>query len=488
LPRVEFVNQSASNDASIASNPARLLNLYPSPVADGANARTTFLLKSVLGQEALSNIGDFPIRASGRGNGKNWIVGDGKLWEVSSIGGLTNRGTVADDANTTIDGNQSLVTIVSGNKYYTWNGTIIAEPTTKTFSNVGSHCYIGGFTVITEKNGKRFQWSTIGDAGTLNALDFASADRVDDNILRAAEFRGNLLLFGDRSTEIWTLDPDASTNPQRFVYTDVTNTGLKSFNLLTRFDDALFFVGNDNRAYIFGQGVVSNTSVETAIAKSTPTHCFYYEDEGQKFCVIRFSDRPAWVYDITTGLWHERSEGAGHVRWRATCSLREGANWAVGNADGDLLFLTRSNEDLNGPLYRRMISRPITLGDRKFTIAEVEFLARVGEHSLTGATTFALSVGDGFVLLLEAGSPDDFALLLDTEPAEARDAEIGFYISRDGGFTWIGPKVRSMGRLGDYQQRMTWHSQGQAQQVAFRFDIAEPADISLYSDGYVTAI
>jgi hypothetical protein len=483
MPRVEFVNQSASDDDSIASNPARLLNLYPSPVADGANARTTFLLKSVLGQAALSDIGSAPVRASGRGNAKNWIVGDGDLIEVASNGTLTVRGTVADDANTTIAGNQSIVTVVSGGNYYAWDGVSITEPTTKTFSEVGSHCYIGGFTVITEKDGKRFQWSTIGDAEALNALDFASADRVDDNILRAVEFRGNLLLFGETSTEIWTLDPDASTNPQRFVYTDVTNTGLKGFNLLVRFDDALFFVGNDNRAYIFGQGTVSNTSVETSLAQSTPTHCFYYEDEGHKFCVIRFSDRPAWVYDMTTGMWHERSEGAGHIRWRATCSLRNGNGWLVGNSDGAVLSLTRNNMDLASPLYRRAVSRTIFLGDRKFSVSKVEALARVGDFTVSGGTEFALAAEDGDELFAEGSD----GLLAEIEATGDRDAELDMWESLDGGRTWRGPKTRSLGRQGDYRQRMTWYARGQAQQYTMRFDLSESADISLYSDGYVTA-
>jgi hypothetical protein len=484
MPRVSFVDQSAQDQDNIAANPARLLNLYPVPLADAENARTVYALKSVLGQAQKDNIGNFPIRAMGRGNEKNWLVGNGRLYEVSALGIVTDRGAVADDVNTTIAGNQSLVTIVSGNNYYTWNGTTIAQPTTKTFTNVGSHCYIGGFTVITEKNGKRFQWSAIGNAGSLNALDFASADKVDDNILRAVEFRGNLLLFCQTSTEIWSLDPDAPTNARRFFYSDITNTGLKDFNLFVRFDDALFFVGNDNRAYLFGQGVVSNTSVETSLAQNTPTHCFYYEDEGNKFCVIRFSDRPAWVFDITTGLWHERAEGGGFIRWRATCSVRNGSKWLAGNTSGQVMEFDRTNEDINGPLFRRAVSRSVYLGDRKFQIAKLELLARVGDHNLNTLEEQALSVGDGLALQLAT----DEALLLATIPADERDAWVEMYESGDGGRTWKGPKTRSMGRLNDFEQRMIWRARGQYQQYTVRFDISEPADITLYADGYVQAL
>lgn len=503
MPRVSFVDQSASDDDSIASNPARLLNLYPSPTADAANSRTAYLLKSVLGQDAQDSIAA-PVRAMGRANGKNWLVGGGKLYEVLGGGTTIERGTVADDANTTIAGNGSLVTIVSGNKYYRYNGTNVTEPTTKTFTNVGSHCYVGSYTVITEKDGKRFQWSAVGDAGSLNALHFASADKVDDNILRAVEFRGNLLLFCATSTEIWSINPDADATA-RFQYSDITNTGLKSFNLLTRFDDALLFVGQDNRAYIFGQGVVSNTAVETSLAQSTPTHCFYYEDEGHKFAVIRFSDRPAWVYDLTTGLWHERSETAGHGPWRATCSVRNTdgpipsdfnedfsedfgsevaeVSWLVGNTAGDVLAMARTNRDLAAPLHRRAIARSLYLGDRKFTVPKVELVARMGDHLVNDAEDFILALGPGEILTLGG----DDVLLIGSVPEGERDAVVNYYESDDGARTWRGPFQRSMGRQGDYTKRMEWRSRGQFQQYTGRFDLSEAADITLYADGFVTA-
>jgi hypothetical protein len=252
---------------------------------------------------------------------------------------------------------------------------------------------------------------------------------------------------------------------------------------MVRFDDALFFIANDNRAYLFGQGVVSNTAVETSLAQSTPTHCFYYEDEGNKFCVIRFSDRPSWVYDLTTGLWHERSEGGGHIRWRAVASLRNGAGWLVGNVAGDILSLSRTNRDLAAPLFRRAISRSLYLGDRKFTIPVVELVGRMGDHKIDQAEDFALSLGDGFVLGL--GGTD--VLLVGSIVAGERDAHVDLYESLDGGRTWRGPFPRSMGRQGEFQKRMIWRARGQAQQYTMRFEITEPADLTLYADGYVTA-
>jgi hypothetical protein len=482
VPRVSFVSESARNADNIAAQPARLLNFYPAPIADQGNGRTAYVLKSVLGQDNLSGFGA-AVRALGRANDKMWAVAAGRLHEVATDGTTTERGTVADDALTTIAGNYGIVTVVAGNNYYTWNGSTVAQPSGKTFTNVGSHCYVGGYTVLTEKAGRRFQWSALGDATSLNALHFASADKVDDNLLRAVEFRGNLILFGETSAEVWSINPDATLASARFVWADTANTGLKAFGLIVRFDDALFWVGNDNVARIWGQGEVSTTAVERDLAKAQPTDCVYYEDEGHKFCAIRFADRPAWVYDITTGLWHERGETAGFLPWRVTATLRNGAGWIAGTTAGALVSLARTNRDLDAPLTRQATSRSVYLGDRPFRVDKVELLARVGEFMVNNEETFALGLGVERFLSLGG----DNVLRLYATPSGERDAQVALSISRNGGQTWTPPKIRSMGRKGDFERRMTWQGQGQAQQCTFRFETSEPVDISLYADGFVTA-
>jgi hypothetical protein len=247
---------------------------------------------------------------------------------------------------------------------------------------------------------------------------------------------------------------------------------------MVRFDDALFFVGNDGRAYLFGQGSVSTPPVETAIKNCTPEACFYYEDEGHKFCVIAFQDCPAWVFDMTTGEWHERSEGAGHTRWRATASVRNGTTWLVGNVDGEILELTRSSRDLASPLYRRAIGRTLFLGDRKFTVPKAELLARVGDADLSAGVDYAWGVGNGFIWQIEPG----YGWLIEEVPAGPREAKVKLYESADGGRTWRGPFERQLGLEGEFSQRMIWRTRGQFQQYTPRVDLEDEADVTLYAD------
>jgi hypothetical protein len=480
--KVEFVGQTISDSDNIAANPARLINCYRERVL--GQGKTTHVLQSVLGQDLKQSLGDYPVRAMGYGNGKKWLAANGTLYEVADNGALTSKGSVDDDADTTIYGNYSDVTIASGGKYYVWDGSTVSEPTTKTFTDVGSHCYVGGYTVITEENGKRFQWSDLGDAATLDALNFSSADKVDDNILRAVEVGGNLLLMCETSAELWQVTGAAGS--EAFGYVASWKTGLKDFNLLTQYGDTLFWIGHDNNAYIgVGSGAIDVTTpgLNTALENNNPTHCFYYEDRGHKFCVVRFSDRPAWVFDVKMQEWHERAEGADNGAFRATHSVL-GTNWLVGNASGEVLELSRTNRDLSGPLRRTAISSPLYLGDRKFIVNMLEMNIKVGVNQLDQPMDYGLSVGGGFMLAVGGG----FGLKLDSEGGSERAATVTLYESRNGGHTWGEGKVRSLGKFGEYDKRTVWRARGQANQYAVKLYIDEPADYQVNTTAVLEVI
>ena len=93
--KYELVGQSSQDSDNIAANPSRLLNMYRERVMLGG--RTGYALRNVLGQDAKDDIGSNPIRAMGRANSKNWLVGNSALYEVASDGSVTSLGAVADD-------------------------------------------------------------------------------------------------------------------------------------------------------------------------------------------------------------------------------------------------------------------------------------------------------------------------------------------------------------------------------------------------------
>lgn len=445
MPILEFFGQSAQDRDNIAANPARLINMYREPVAAGG--RTGAILKSVLGLQPFSDPPGVFSRALAEVDGKLYGVIGGRLYEIAADGGFTDRGAIADDENTTMDGNNGGVTIVANGDYYLWNGTTLSNPTAGAFSDFGSHAYIGNYTVLTELNGRRFQWSDIADPNDLPGLNFSTADGRDDNLVRPFAINGVLYLFKQTSHEIWYLTGGAGALAFERQAGGVVDIGLKGHNLITRIPGAAFFVGDDNRAHLVSGQVqpVSIPAVETAIKDCQPRTCFSYEDEGHTFCVITFRDCAAWVYDVALGEWHERAEGVTLQPWSATCSTKWNGDWYCARDDAQVFKFAAIGTDDNGPLIREATSRTLYQDGQRFTVSELELFPRQG----------------------------------------FQNAPIELEISRDGGLTWTDPKVRQIGPVGNYAGRVIWRSLGQCRQITARMRFSEAQRTTINAEGRI---
>ena len=435
MPSVQFVTQSAVDSDNRAANTSRLINCYIEPVG----GRSPMVLKSVLGMTEFATVPGVFARAVKLVGDLVYIVQYGKLYSVSSAAVVTELGDVVDSESTTISSSDDNVTVAAGGRYYVWDGATLTEPASGAFSSFGSVAFFNGLTVLTERNGNRVQWSDIYDPTTLDGLSFATADAHDGKLLRVLSIGGSVYMFKANSIEQWYQN-GADLAP---VAGGAIEYGLKGYNLIAPFPNGAFFVSSDNKVMRMGGGIqaISNRAVETAIAQGEPTHCLFYQDEGHDFCVIRFGSRPAWVYDIATGLWHERSEGEPGDTWTASHSFNAWGGWHVVTQTGKIYTLGRTNADYGEPLIRQATSSTLQNDDELFCIDKVRMLARAGRADI------------------------------------GRDAQLMLETSKDFGETWTDPKVASVGALGEYGQRTIWRRLGQFRQFTARVTWADVAEI-----------
>lgn len=445
MPVLEFVGQSVRDAGNVTANPGRLINCYREPVGEGGKTRMS--LQPVPGMEAFAMLSGVFMRATEVIDGTLFAVCGDTLFSVASSGFPTAIGTVAVGDDVTISGHDGAVTITSGGVYYVWDGTTLSAPTGGAFSAVGSVDAVSSYSIMTEAGGKRFQWSALGDAKTLNGLNFASADERDDNLLRVVAINGLVWLFGEGSIEIWY--ETSAGGPDAFAQLagGVHDIGLKSFGLIAEFDGGAFFVADDDLVRVTngtGFQVVSTPAVIAAIKDGQPRTCIHYEDRGHKFCAIVFDDRPAWVFDLATQEWHERMEGTEYGPWDVSTAVRFRNEWIAGRDDGRLVYL-RGLEDLGAALVREFTSRTLTNDGQRFRVAELELTTIVGVH---------------------AGS-------------------IMFWLSQDGGLTWGKERTLSLGETGDYGRRLIKRGLGQFRQATLRARITDAVPVPLYADGRV---
>jgi hypothetical protein len=441
MPVLQFFGPSGWDSDNRAANSTRLLNCYLEPVQPGG--RAGFSVKAALGMTAFSSVPGVFVRAMAEVNGILYVVCNSRLYSIDASGTVTDNGAVDDNINATVTGNFGKVAVTVDSRYFVLDGTI-GEPTPGAFSAMGAAEYIGGYTVITEAGGRRFQWSALGDAETLPGLNFSSADGKDDLCVRPYEINGSLYIFKERSHEVWYLTGLAGASAFERQVGGVISVGLKGFGLICRIDLGAFMVGDDNRAYIVGQGLlpVSNPAVETAIKTLNPQFCFTYDDEGHTFCAITFRDGPARVYDVATREWHERSYGADFGPWQVTAAARVGALQCVARDGGDVLTLERSATDDGIPLPRRMVSRTLADDGQRFVVDELEIFPRQGFDA----------------------------------------ASIMLRMSRDNGMTWGSPKVRSFD-VGQYGKRVIWRALGQFRQATAEITISDAKEITMNAEG-----
>lgn len=78
-----------------------------------------------------------------------------------------------------------------------------------------------------------------------------------------------------------------------------------------------------------------------------------------------------------------------------------------------------------------------------------------------------------FELVMQTGIGLDGAVVPGSEPI------VALSYSDDGGHTWCQKRFRSAGKLGAYNQQVTWRQLGQSRQRAFRVVITDPVFVAL---------
>jgi len=424
--KIPFAAQSSKDTDNPWASSARLLNCYRERVGDNQ------IMKQVPRQGAFANLSGVFLRAIDRIDGEIYAVHGGKLQKIDKDGVVASLADIPDDENTSISGNNGKVSVVADGNYYVWDGATLSQPSTGNFSDVGSVSFFNQLTVITKRDDRTVQWSDPADASSFNALNFATAETKDDKNIRGLQIGGSFWVFKENSIEQWASRANGNLSGIPGAQID---TGLKSFNLVVKIPRGAFLIGSDNKAYLMSGGLtpVSSVAVETSIKTENPIGTLYYQDEGHEFCAITFRDRPAWVYDIATGEWHERAEGLSLLSWGARAGVEAYGEHFVCSDDGSLSKLSRDGSEV---MTSKAVSTTYENDGNRFFIDRLEFKGSVGRVS-----------GDPQVLLRT---------------------------SRDHGQTWSEPKNRSMGQVGDLDARIVYRGLGEFKQATFELSWTEP--------------
>ena len=328
-----------------------MINMYPEIIApgQGASQGTRYALYGTPGTTPLVSLGGGPIRAlcaiaEGPGFSERLIaVAGNAVYAITANGGATLLGTITTESlpaqihalNTDPNVVDQFVVLSAGNLY---SGSITNSTLTQVQlpTNPDGNVIFArtmdvqdGYVIVSEVDSRRFYISNLEDPRTWNPLNFATKEANPDFLQGVYSAYEYLYLFGLETVEIWYNSGAANFPFQRLSGGGVTQAGCVSPWSICELDNTIIWLGRDPR----GQTVVwelrglipvrvSTHAVEHAFnaygSGLSQAVAYTYQEEGHHFYVLTLptaggvsfpvntAPLTTWVYDSTTGLWHER--------------------------------------------------------------------------------------------------------------------------------------------------------------------------------------
>lgn len=385
-----------------------------------------------------------------------FTVHQGTLYSINNAGVATVVGTIgttSGDVCMTDDGTYLL--LVDGSKGYYYNmvtpGTL-TEITDGNFTAHPKYCtWQDTYFIVSDGSTNQWQLSDNSDPSTWPALSIGFTGTNSGSLQAILADHSLLQIFGYQTTEFWQ-----DTGGADFPYASIPSAqefGLASAWSLFKYDNTLagLFANkmgevNISRMNGFRLQRLSNFELEKILNSYTNTaDCrgFGWMWGGHPFAQFNFpSQGKSWLYDGGEKLWSELRDKDG------------GRDWAEKFCN----FLNQRvvSDYRNGRIYKVL--------DNVYT--------NNGETLPMEVTSKHIWQDDKFVGIQQIQV--DIESGVGTATGQGFDPQMMLLVSKDGGRTFSEVAWSSMGKIGEYTQRVIWRSLGGARDWVLRLRVTDP--------------
>jgi hypothetical protein len=430
-------------------------NLFPQLI-DNQIVKDKYILTNFVGQSLFGS-----VSGTGRGmveyNDLLHRVCGNKLYSVDSLGVHTLIGNVQGGEKCIFDKLGNDLIIIADRKAFIYNGTTITQVTDIDLQSPDSVAVLNN-QAIYDGNNDQFGVSDVGDASSINGLNYATAESKADNLIRVYVFDQIVYMFGEKTVEQWW-NSGVGRPPFDRVQGGTIEKGLAGLHGVTNTDDLIYFFADDRELYQLNRS--SKTSVTpTALITEFQTYStvsdvivWNMKLMGGNFIVLTFpTANRTWVY-IEGGDWFQWSTG--------TKDFRNKANSYINIYNKDLV------EDCeNGNIYQLSFD---THTDNNEVIIRQRDTALIDGESFGFPDQFITM--NKFVLNMESG----VGLL----SGQGSTPEVMLSFSDDGGRTF-GTELRgNIGVQGAFNYRVEWGALGRFYSRIFRIKISDPVSFTI---------
>jgi hypothetical protein len=390
------------------------------------------------------------------------------LYEIDILGTATSRGTInTTNSDICFAENEFQLMFVDGIEgwVFTYATNALTQITSDEYFS-GTHVINkDGYFIQNKINTNEFYFSSYQDGTVWDASDYYTAEGSGDNINAVGKVNNEAWIFGQNSVEVWYATGDA-TNPFTRTNQGSSDVGLAAPRSVASNTNSIFWLG----AGAQGHGIVwmassyqptriSTHAIEYTIGQIsdiTDARGYCYQNEGHFFYVLNFTiGNKTLVYDMTTGLWHERGilnlntglndghDGIAHAYFN-------NKNYVGTGNDGKIWELSMDTYTDNNSTIKRVFTFPHIAQENKYiTFNSLEIEVERGQ-GLDGALT-----------------------------TQGNNPKMMLRFSDDGGFTWTGYKTANMGKMGQYKTRVAWDRLGTSRDRVFQISVTDPIKVCL---------
>jgi hypothetical protein len=425
----------------------RMVNLFPEAIPEGG--QTGGFLNRAPGLKLELTIGTGPIRGlwAHETNGTEaYIISGNEMYKMYQDYSTVLLGMVEGTGPVSISDNGNQLFIAANPNGYVYNQTtnVFQAITDNDFAGCVTVGYLDGYFVFNQPNSQIIWVTEPLDGTVINPLAFAAAESTPDNVVAVASNNRELWVFGNSTTEVWY---DAATTPFPLapIQGAYNEIGCAATYSIAKLDNGLFWLGADSRGFGivyrnkgYTASRISTHAVEYAIqsyANIKDAIAYTYQQEGHSFYVLTFpSANATWVYDVSTGAWHERASFTNGIlgRHRSNCQMSFNQKTLVGDYENGNIY----SFDLD--VYADNDQPQKWIRSWRALAPNTNDLKRTAHHTLQldAETGVGINLGQG------------------------DDPQVMLRWSDDGGHTWSNEHWSAMGRIGTYGTRTFWRRLG----------------------------
>lgn len=371
----------------------RTINFWPQ-LQDSKASKAQHTLESFHGLKAFST-GTGLNRGVFENLGTFYKLSGTTLSSVSSAGVVTTLGTIPGDSRAVFDGFGTSIVIAVDGVAYTWDGSTLTTGNDVDFETPQTVTTINNRAIYDGDNG-RFAVSDVGAALTIDALNYATAETIPDNLLRPYRFNTTVYMFGSKHIEQWWNNPAVKNPPFSRIEGGLITIGLGAIHSIANDGTLVYFFANDNQVYALNSGVpvplLPKVIVREIKAFTTKDDAVGWtmQVDGQWFYVLKFPDAGRTFIYPKGGEWFELSSGVSGGRYSGDGYAFAYGKHLIPDEDGNIYELDPDTYDEDGAVIRRVRTlSPIHGGlfgvpGKELEIAFLKLNGRTGTGLLTG--------------------------------------------------------------------------------------------------------